>query len=191
MTCNLNHVKAQTKGCIEQFAGTAKRFFYIGEDQVSKVKWSEDGASIVSSGTTTTLYGIEVMFKKGTGKFTSRVNGPNAGYTNTLTGRVDADEDIYSANARTFNNLGGGGLILGEYPDGRFGVIGDPKLGGNLTFGNEYDSGQETTADHGHTFTWSCDTMLAPKVMLDAAITVAKAASFDGTTKENASGHTG
>lgn len=188
MACNLKHVKAQTKDCIEQFAGTAKRFFYIGEDQVSKVKWSEDGASIVASGVGTTLYGIEVMFKKGTGQFTSSANGPNAGFTNTLTGRVDADEETYAANARTFNNLGGSGLILGEYPDGRWGVIGDPNLGGNLTFGNEYDSGQETTADHGHTFTWSCDTMLAPKVMLDKAITVAKAASFEGTTTETAPG---
>lgn len=184
MACNLKHVKAQTTGCIEQFAGTAKRFLYIGEDQVKKVKWGEDGSTIVASGTGTTLYGIEVMFKKGTGKFTSKVNGPNAGFACTLTGRVDSDEDTYSANARTFNNLGGGGLILGEYPDGRFGVIGDPTLGGNLTFESEYDSGESTTADHGHTFTWSCDTMLAPKVMLDKTITVTKAAGFEGTTKE-------
>lgn len=188
MACNLNHVKAKTKDCTEQFAGTAKRFFYIGEDQVSKVKWSEDGASIVASSESTTLYGIEVMFKKGTGQFTSKGNGPSAAFTNTLTGRVDADEDTYSANARTFQNIGGSGLILGEYPDGRFGVIGDPKLGGNITFETEYDSGTETTADHGHTFTWSCDTMLAPKVMLDKSITVTKAASFNGTTTETAPG---
>lgn len=186
MACNLNHVKAQTKGCTEEFAGTAKRFFYIGEDQVSKVKWSEDGNSIVPAGENTILYGIEIMFKKGTGSFSSKTNGPNAAFTNTLIGTVSADEDTFSSNARTFNNLGGSGLILGECPDGRFGVIGDPTLGGNLTFENDYDSGKETTADHGHTFTWSCDTMLAPKVMLDKTITVKKAEGFDGKTKETA-----
>ena len=186
MACNLKHVKAQTTGCTEDFGGTARRFFYIGEDQLSKVKWSEDGSSIVAASDSTKLYGIEVVFKNGTGKFGGKSNGPGSGFTCTLTGRVASDEDTYSANARTFNNIGGSGLILGEYPDGRFGVIGNPTLGGNLLFETDYDSGTKTTDDHGHTFTWTCEQMLAPKVVLDKAVTVIKAESFDGKTKEPA-----
>ena len=174
MGCQLKSVLS-TKDimCQESPAGVGSHIFIIPMDEIASISLKEvqEGADpaeyTITPSSGTSLTGYKIDFKAQTGQVTSTSNGMGKGFTSTCTGRVELNEEGFSALARLLNNFDDY-IVAMNCGKGEYYIVGNEQ--GEVQFSNESDTGTERNGDHGHTFTFTCGFQIYPQMKFKGAI---------------------
>lgn len=179
MGCELKSVLSKNTMCQESPAGVGSYAMIIPLDEIASIslKTASEGAdpaeyTITPAGAA--LQGYEIDFKAQTGQVTSTSNGMGKGFSSTCTGRVELNEEGFSAIARLLNNFDYYIVAVNCGKDEWY-IVGNEE--GEVQFSNESDTGTERSGDHGHTFTFTCAYQKYPQMKYKGAIAQIDASS--------------
>jgi len=174
--------------CQESPAGVGSYVMIIPLDNIAAISLKEaaDGPDpaeyTITAAQGQTLKGYEIDFKAQTGQVTSTSNGMGKGFSSTCTGRVELNEEGFSAMARLLNNFDYYIVAMNSGKDEWF-IVGNEE--GEVQFSNESDTGTERSGDHGHTFTFTCAYQKYPQMKFKGAIEAIVPEEAEETHKED------
>ncbi len=173
MACKMTSVLSKNTMCQESPAGIGSYAMIIPLDNIASIalKTAPTGADpaeyAITAAQGQTLKGYEIDFKAQTGQVTSTSNGMGKGFSVTGTGRVELNEEGFSAMARLLNNFDYYIVAMNCGKDEWY-IVGNEE--GEVQFSNESDTGTERSGDHGHTFTFTCSYVKYPQIKFKGAI---------------------